>query len=299
MISDFIAGINYFLKGLGQITRPGLKRFVLVPAIISFATLSIILVLAFYQFSDLLEWVMPNRSTLSDWPEWLAWFADIALSILRVFLYTLFAILSLIITSFSYTILANLVASPFNGRLSEKTEEVYYSEKPIIDTETSLFKEIPSAVLHEVRKILYFFKFLIPLIFISFIPVINIISAPLWFIFGAWVLSVEYCDFPAGNNNHSFKELKAKLAEKRALSLGFGAAASVLTMIPILNFLVMPAAVIGATLLWKENHQQIKQISNENIDAPAITNNFSDTTSSTAKETNEIDDVVIRTRDFD
>lgn len=299
MISDFIAGINYFLKGLGQITRPGLKRFVLVPAIISFATLSIILVLAFYQFSDLLEWVMPNRSALSDWPEWLAWFADIALSILRVFLYTLFAILSLIITSFSYTILANLVASPFNGRLSEKTEEVYYSEKPIIDTETSLFKEIPSAVLHEVRKILYFFKFLIPLIFISFIPVINIISAPLWFIFGAWVLSVEYCDFPAGNNNHSFKELKAKLAEKRALSLGFGAAASVLTMIPILNFLVMPAAVIGATLLWKENHQQIKQISNENIDAPAITNNFSDTTSSTAKETNEIDDVVIRTRDFD
>lgn len=299
MISDFITGINYFFKGLGQITRPGLKRFVLVPAIISFAILSIILALAFYQFSDLLEWIMPNESALSDWPEWLAWIAAIFLSALKFLLFILFAVLSLIITSFSYTILANLVASPFNGRLSEKTEEVYYSEKPIIDTETSLFKEIPSAILHEVRKILYFFKFLIPLIILSLIPVINIIAAPLWFLFGAWVLAVEYCDFPAGNNNHSFKDLKTKLAEKKALSFGFGAAASIITMIPILNFLVMPAAVIGATLLWKENHQQIKQISNENTDTPAIVNDSTEASSSTVKETNEVDDVVTRTRDFD
>lgn len=299
MISDFITGINYFFKGLGQITRPGLKRFVLVPAIISFAILSIILVIAFYQFSDLLEWIMPNESALNDWPEWLAWVAGIFLSVLKFLLYILFSVLSLIVTSFSYTIVANLIASPFNGRLSEKTEEVYYSEKPVIDTETSLFKEIPTAILHEVRKILYFCKLLIPLIIISIIPVVNIIAAPLWFLFGAWVLAVEYCDFPAGNNNHSFNDLKAKLAEKRALSFGFGAAASVLTMIPILNFLVMPAAVIGATLLWKENHQQIKQISNENTDTPAITNDSVETSSTTAKETSEVDDVVIRTRDFD
>ncbi len=270
-------------------TRPGLKRFVLVPAIISFAILTIVLTFAFYQFSDLLEWLLPNENALSDWPEWIAWLASIILSAIKVLLYILFAALSLIATSFSYTIFANLVASPFNGRLSEKTEEVYYSEKPVIDNETSLFKDIPSAIFHEVRKILYFLLLLIPLVIISIIPVLNIIAAPLWFIFGAWVLAVEYCDFPAGNHKINFKELKNKLADKRALSLGFGAAASVLTMIPILNFFVMPAAVIGATLLWKENHHTIKNIETDSQEQiPAVED----------KTTEDVDDVVVRTRDI-
>ncbi len=288
MINDFISGIAYFFKGLGLLTKPGLKRFVLVPAIISFVILSIVITFALYQFSDLLNWLLPNEAALNDWPEWIAWLAGLALSAIKFLLYILFAALSLIATSFSYTILANLIASPFNERLSEKTEEVYYSEKPVIDEESSLFKDIPSAIFHELRKIFYFLLLLIPLVILSIIPVINIVAAPLWFIFGAWVLAVEYCDFPAGNHKNSFKELKNKLAEKKALSLGFGSAASILTMIPILNFFVMPAAVIGATLLWKENHHTIKNIETDTQEQiPAVED----------KTAEDVDGVVVRTRD--
>lgn len=298
MINDFISGINYFLKGLGLITRPGLKRFVLVPATISFAILSIVLICAFYQFSDLLEWLLPSKNALSDWPEWLIWLANIVLGVIKFLLYILFAALSLIITSFTYTILANLVASPFNGRLSEKTEEVYYSEKPVIDTESSLFKDIPAAILHELRKIVYFLILLIPLVIISLIPVVNIIAAPLWFIFGSWVLAVEYCDFPAGNHQIGFKELKGKLAEKRALSLGFGATASLLTLVPILNFFVMPAAVIGATLLWKENHHTIKNIEDNSETQVAAIEEKSAEDKNLDDGSNDVDDVVVRNRDI-
>ena len=297
MINEFISGIKYFFKGLGLITAPGLKRFVLVPGIISFFILSIVLGFAFYQFSDLLEWLLPKESALSDWPEWLAWLAGIILAALKILLYALFAILSLIATSFSYTILANLVASPFNGRLSEKTEEIYYSEKPIIDDTTPLFKDIVSSILHEIRKIAYFLLLLIPLVIISVIPVLNIIAAPLWFIFGAWVLAVEYCDFPAANHKNSFKDLKAKLADKRALCLGFGATASVLTMIPILNFFVMPAAVIGATLLWKENHQPIKNIESNKQEQPTAIEQKPAQSTTTSNPSSDVEDVVTRTRD--
>jgi CysZ protein len=44
--------------------------------------------------------------------------------------------------------------------------------------------------------------------------------------------------------------MRATLRRRRALSLGFGAAAAGLTTIPILNFVVMPAAVAGATAMW-------------------------------------------------
>jgi CysZ protein len=48
------------------------------------------------------------------------------------------------------------------------------------------------------------------------------------------------------------------VAKKRFLNLGFGSAVSVATMTPILNFLVMPAAVAGATALWIEQLKQLR-----------------------------------------
>ena len=46
------------------------------------------------------------------------------------------------------------------------------------------------------------------------------------------------------------KEILAHLREKRLLALGFGAATLLMTLIPFVNFLVMPAAVAGATAMW-------------------------------------------------
>ncbi|MDT8372288.1 MAG: sulfate transporter CysZ, partial [Gammaproteobacteria bacterium] len=42
------------------------------------------------------------------------------------------------------------------------------------------------------------------------------------------------------------------LKQKRLLALGFGLATLGATMIPIVNFLVIPAAVAGATALYLE-----------------------------------------------
>jgi CysZ protein len=39
------------------------------------------------------------------------------------------------------------------------------------------------------------------------------------------------------------------------LAWGFGGLVMLCTMIPVVNFFVMPAAVAGATLIWvRENH---------------------------------------------
>ena len=42
------------------------------------------------------------------------------------------------------------------------------------------------------------------------------------------------------------------MAEQRPLALGFGLAALCMTLIPVVNFIAMPAAVAGATALWIE-----------------------------------------------
>ena len=99
------------------------------------------------------------------------------------------------------------------------------------------------------RKIAYFIPWLIILIILFLIPGINIISSILWFLFGCWFQSMQYFDYCADQNQKSFKDLKIFMYKNKFASISFGCGAMIVLMIPILNILVSPAAVIGATKL--------------------------------------------------
>ncbi|NOQ81802.1 MAG: sulfate transporter CysZ, partial [Methylophaga sp.] len=75
----------------------------------------------------------------------------------------------------------------------------------------------------------------------------------LWVVFSSWVLAIDYHDYPMGNHQLKFPQQRALLRQKRSLALGFGLATLGATMIPFVNFLVIPAAVAGATALYLDN----------------------------------------------
>ena len=68
------------------------------------------------------------------------------------------------------------------------------------------------------------------------------------------MMAIQYCDYPMDNNKVSFRQMKIMLAEKRLTSVSFGALVQLGMMVPFINLIVMPAAVIGATLYWIEEH---------------------------------------------
>jgi CysZ protein len=80
--------------------------------------------------------------------------------------------------------------------------------------------------------------------------VVPVIGPLLWFLFSAWMLTLEYADFPMGNHGLKFRQMRSTLRRRGLLSFGFGATTAALTAIPVVNFIVMPAAVAGATLMW-------------------------------------------------
>jgi len=82
------------------------------------------------------------------------------------------------------------------------------------------------------------------------IPGLNLLAPFAWFVFSAWLFALEYSDYPLGNCGLHFSQIRAELRQRPLLALGFGASVSICTMIPLLNFLVMPAAVAGATAWW-------------------------------------------------
>ena len=109
---------------------------------------------------------------------------------------------------------------------------------------------VPRTLSREMRKLGYFLPRAIGLFILSLVPVVNVVAAPLWLIFGVWMMAIQYIDYQADNNKMSWQDMLAWLRQKRWQSLGFGGVTYLALLIPGVNVLMMPAAVAGATLFW-------------------------------------------------
>ncbi|MGD8547455.1 MAG: sulfate transporter CysZ, partial [Thiohalophilus sp.] len=212
------------------------KRHVIIPLIINIVIFAGLIWLLASQFDAMVNWLMPTL------PDWLSWLEGI--------LWFLFVVTTGIAVFFSFSILANLVGSPFNSFLSAAVEKHLTGRSPI--SEVSFMEETVKALSGEIKKLLLFAVIAIGLLIVSLIPVINLAAPVLWIIFSAWMLSIEYLDYPLGNQGKSFPEIRRTIQQKRFLTLGFGGMVMLATLIPVLNFLVMPVAVAGATALRVE-----------------------------------------------
>jgi CysZ protein len=243
MANNPLSGAGYLLRGLSLITRPGLRRFVLIPLLINILIFSLLIWLGVDQFE-----VLMNRFLPAD-GGWLAW--------LRWLLWPLFALALVLVVFYTFTVIANLLAAPFNGMLAEQVERYLGGEMP---NQSGGFKQIVKDFLpslaSELRKMGYFLLRAIPLLILFLIPGLNIAAPFLWLLFSAWFLALEYGDYPMANHGLSFAEQRQRLRQTRFTALAFGGGLTLLMMVPILNFVAMPAAVAGATVFWKERLAQ-------------------------------------------
>ncbi|MEO5573693.1 MAG: sulfate transporter CysZ [Gammaproteobacteria bacterium] len=231
-------GAHYLLRGFKLILQPGLRRFVIMPLLVNTLIFVLLIGLGINQFDRLTNWMLAFLPAWMNWLEWLLW--------------PLFALLTLVFSFFSFSLIANLIGAPFNGVLAEAVEQHLTGRKienqPLLKT---LLQLVPM-LFRELLKIVYFLLWAVPFLILFLIPGINLFAPFLWMLFSAWMLALQYLDYPMGNHGLSFAEQRKKLRDRRFNSLGFGGATLLATLIPVVNFLVMPAAVAGATIMWVE-----------------------------------------------
>jgi CysZ protein len=243
MLSNPISGVSYFFQGLSLIFKPGIRQWMLIPLLINIILFSALIYLAWSYFPIASEFFIAQvQGILPDW----TWLVDL----MRWLMLPLFIVLALTVIFFCFTFVANIIGGPFNSLLSAAVEKHLTGEKPVEASSDSLFKGIISAIAESISRLFYYVKWAIVLLIISFVPMINIASPILWFLFAAWLICLEYADVPLGKNNYNFSAQRKLLAEKRLLALGFGSTVTLVMLIPVINFFVMPTAVAGATAMW-------------------------------------------------
>ena len=240
MIKDSFQGAKYFLQGFSLIRKPGIRRFVIIPFIINILIFALLINYSYQQFGDLLNWLIPSEDS---WLNWLRWILiPIFFSVVAVAMFFLF------------TVVASIISAPFAAPLANAVEFYLTGNE---DTSKFVWREflatiIPS-IISELQKMLYYIVITLPFIILFvlafFIPVLNIIASIAWLLVTAWILSVQYADYAFDNHDIAFTELRQRLGKRRFMAFGFGGSAMIMMSIPVINFILIPVAIAGATAM--------------------------------------------------
>lgn len=241
-MKDALAGLAYLREGFSLLRRPGLRRFVVMPLLVNVLLFGGLIWWAF-------SWVdATSQYLVAQLPGWLQWLSHLVVPV--------FVLTSLVLIFYSFSIVANLVAAPFNGLLAEAVE-AHLTGRPLQGDWRQVLRDVLPSVFSELRKLLYFALRAVPLLVLLLVPAVNVVASLLWVLFSAWMMTVQYIDYPMANHGLFFKEQRARLRKRPLLAWSFGGLVMLCTMIPLVNFFIMPAAVAGATLIWvRENRLQ-------------------------------------------
>lgn len=240
-MNNFLFGLTYPFKCIKLFFRfPKIIGYSLIPMIINL----VIYTAVFYFSYTFITGKSSELFTQSISNKFLLEFLNFVLSIFTL-------ILILFVCYFLFIIFGGLISAPFNEKISRHIEEKVFGI--ISDYNLPIFRDIAFSIKAELKKLLFYFIFIIPLILVDFVPMIgSIITLVFGSGFSFYYNALDYLDYPMTRRMASFRK-KIKIVNSNfSLSMGFGCSAFILTFLPVINVLLNPVLVTAGTSLFYE-----------------------------------------------
>jgi len=235
MFKNIINGAKAYLGTFGLISKLGLWKYFAIPILISIVTGFTFIALAYF-FADNLggliakvwvwEWGSKTFGTISN-------FIGGAL------------ILVLGLVLYKHIVMA--LSAPFMSPVSERIEVHLLGETTHEHRNTSFRQQLSRGIRINVRNLIRELLFMIPLIIISFIPVVGIIATILIFLIQAYYVGFGNMDYTM-ERHFGYKESIQFVRKHRGLAIGNGAIFVLMLFIPIIGFIItLPISVVAAS----------------------------------------------------
>ncbi len=172
----------------------------------------------------------------------------------------IFAMLALI-TILLYSVVGSIITAPFNDILSLKAEEIIWGADFSEDFSLPAFLSDMKRIAMNIVKLFCLLAIVNILLFaVNLVPAAgSVIYSALNFISTAFFLGFQFFDFPLERRRFNFSE-KLKIAFKFKFSVtGVGMAFFLISLVPILGYLGLNLAVIGATTVFIEDIKPVIQ----------------------------------------
>lgn len=234
MFVDFFRGLGAHAQGIRfALSRKGYLGLVLIPFLLTI----LLYILGFSLFASHSDQLLAllgapaQGQTSGTVMTVLVW---LYVHVITFLLY----LLAFVLMYFLFMVTANILASPLYDQIAGRLAKEAAGGQTV-EPGLSLWR----TMIEEVKKAL--FVAIVPLVLV-FIPVVGQIAAPLA---AAWLLAFDFVDFSLCRDEPRFHDRLLFLLRRPLLLLGFGLP----LLIPVLNLLLYPFAILGACLLYQQS----------------------------------------------
>jgi len=232
-----ISGAMWMLRGLRDLLVEPALRAILWRMLALLAGLMLVLSIGVYELAQHLAerfiptgdaWYVPVLA-------WLSWLFSL--------------ILALAVGLVSYVMLGSVVASPWLDALCARVEK-----GAVTASRQRWWQVVLASLGNAVMPLLGFVPYAALSLLLLLVPVYGAVLASIvWGYAGIRLLAYEFMDAPASRRGLGWSQRKRQMDQNRWFFLGFAGLASALLLVPLLNLLVLPAAVVGLSRFWLQS----------------------------------------------
>jgi len=149
-------------------------------------------------------------------------------------------VLAMICGIVSFVMLASAASAPWLDELAARTEAL--SGNTVTEQQTGWVKLVAGSLSNSLRPLFGLLLWGVAALVFFWLPPL---ATALWAYGSIRFLSYELIDTPASRRGWDFNARKQALNDHRWFYIGFGGVGMLLMLVPVLNLLMLPAAVVG------------------------------------------------------
>ena len=181
---------------------------------------------------------------------WYAWFWIAPLRFLGWSIGLLLLLTALVVLYFLFLLLGTTIAAPFLDVLAQRVEDLVTERT---QEERAMVLGAPrtmwGSMLDEIKKLIFFLLVQLAFLILALLPVLTPLMTLAAALFTVLFLPLEYAGFAMDHRHLRFAQRRHFIWHHRWLMFGFGVAAFLTLLVPLLNFICLPVLVTGGTLL--------------------------------------------------
>jgi len=250
-VAGFLRGAAYPLRGIRWlVSHRDAWPYALLPALVNGAIVLILALAMISQFDAVFAWLQPDalEAAVEGLPWWKTFWRPVANGLLGFVAGVMLVGASIL----GGLLVGAILAGPFHEKLSEVVESIATGQPPPdepINLRT-LSKDAYRAMASAVQRLLLFSVFYIPLLFVSFLPVVGLVGVAGTLLYSAFFLALNFSDPALERRKMPTRDKLSWARGALAPWMGFGAGLLGLMLIPLLGLVLAPAFVTAGTLLW-------------------------------------------------
>jgi CysZ protein len=244
-------GFQFALQGIAFLSRHRtLWKWAMLPIVINILvfTMAFAIFALFYQ--DIYG-LSTSFLPLEPPQTWYAWLWVAPLRLLAWLLGVLLVATALVVLYVIFLLLGTAIAAPFLDVLAQRVEAMVTGQS--LEERTTLLgtlRTIGVSMLDELKKLAFFLLVQLAFLILGLLPVLTPVVALVATLFTMLFLPLEYAGFAMDHRQLRFAQRRVLLWQHRWLMLGFGTAAFLTLLVPLLNFVCLPVLTVGGTLLF-------------------------------------------------